>query len=863
MSRRTACLVAILILISIVYPATVSFASEEITAKFTFESEVVEALGIPDAPVILISLKEGSLVFVKELEESLRIPLGDYGIVQKMDYIKRKKIVVAGTSKGYILLIDPLLGRIVEDIKVFDGPIKLLEATNDGRYVVFTAKKRIVISGVRVDAESLIVYDLERHVTVFYRDWYSKDRLAKVFKLKISDDDKYLVVETLDKFCELCEMLEAKTEIYDLKSMRKIYSKSLGLSISMDIIGSLKVLSTRRWLRAQGYITQVNIVEVTNEGEVVEREFKLDFNTVYVSFLNENEFFIMLAEPRKGTIGYIYSIKGHKIRNIKGYDIGAAKREEESIIIATSKKITLYNLNMGVVWVKDLNLEIIGKAVPLFIGTCNKGEYVYVIFRKSLYVFLRKITYNLRIEVYDIQGKGLERAYIVIFDETGKEVVKGYSDDSGVFVAKLPAGFYKLYISLSGYINQTHSLDLREDLTLKITLESVRVEDLLNYVNIRILSENNEPIEGAYLIVSLPDGTILLKLPIPKEGGTVVLKDGVYNFTVIAPGFYTETMLIKLPGISHVEFRLRFMRSNLTVCVVNAPFNYTVIHVKGRNGYYEKRINSSNSCIVFYQIPVGFYEVKASAGDLYEISKTIDLRENSIIRMIFQEEENNKKMENMSGRMNLSEIISYFGKRGFLVTRNGGRAFFFKARSNEGNIVDLDDFKGKVIILDFFYTQCEGCKHVIPLLREIKEKYGDSVALFSITVSQSDTPSIIEAYVNEHNITWTVLHDDVGIYQMYNVTIFPTLIIIGPDGRIAYRIEGSYVEVEESKRQLVTFITGVLAAVNQNPDYTILLLSSVLLIFAVAIQYYVSTFSEEEEIDEYGEEFILEREAEW
>jgi len=305
------------------------------------------------------------------------------------------------------------------------------------------------------------------------------------------------------------------------------------------------------------------------------------------------------------------------------------------------------------------------------------------------------------------------------------------------------------------------------------------------------------------------------------------------------------------------------MRSNLTVCVVNAPFNYTVIHVKGRNGYYEKRINSSNSCIVFYQIPVGFYEVKASAGDLYEISKTIDLRENSIIRMVFQEEENNKKMESMSGRMNLSEIISYFGKRGFLVTRDGGRAFFFKARSNEGNIVDLEDFKGKVIILDFFYTQCEGCKRVIPLLREIKEKYGDSVALFSITVSQSDTPSIIEAYVNEHNITWTVLHDDVGIYQMYNVTIFPTLIIIGPDGRIAYRIEGSYVEVEESKRQLVTFITGVLAAVNQNPDYIILLLSSVLLIFAVAIQYYVSTFPEEEEIDEYEEEFILEREAEW
>ncbi|RLE65916.1 MAG: hypothetical protein DRJ38_03020 [Thermoprotei archaeon] len=862
MSKKTVCAIAIIIfLFNVVYLPDIGIIAGEPTAKFSYKSDIVQVLGVPTAPTILVSLEDESLVFINKLEECLRINTKEYGVIWKMDYIKEKNIVVAGTTKGYILIIDPFSHRIVDSIKIFDGPVSLLDVTNNGKYVVLTATKPMTVSGVRVTAESLIVYDLERRITVLYRDWNSKDRLAKVFKLKISDDDRYLIVEVLDKFCELCEVLEAKIEIYDLKSLRKICSKTLGLSVFLDIIDSLRILSIRRRLRAQGYITVVNIIEIHGEGELSEREFTLDFNAAYAFFLDKNKFFIRLSEPYNNIIGYIYSVKGSKIKSIKGDPEELLERVEGGVLGVSLKKITKYDPSMNVIWSKNLSVE--GKTIPLFIGIYDNEEYVYVAFRKILYVIPRIVKYNLKIEFFDINNRKLSGVFVTIHDKEGREVTRGYSDLEGIFMSTLPSGAYELTISMPGYLNQTHVISLNKDLTLKFILEKIG-EEPMNNITIKVFNKYGEPLENAIIAVLLPNRTVLYNYSIPKEGTTLRLRDGKYIIIASAPNFIPEEKTIILPGLTIVEFRLKFIRVNLTICVYNILNNYTTISIKGR--YYENMRNISESCITFNNVPVGYYyDIYVSSGKYEKIERIYLTGENSTINVKFpgREDEVNGTLES-SVQINVKDLVSIFENDKFLITEPQNEAIFFKARDNEGNIVNLEDYKGKIIILDFFYTQCEGCKYVIPFLRKINKIYGESVVLFSITISPSDTPSIVDAYVSEHNITWTVLHDDAGIYQIYNVTIFPTIVIIRPDGKIAYRIEGSYLEVESSKEQLVLLISGVLATVNQNPDYMILLAGLILLIFAVVAQYYISTFPEEEVIEDYGEEEIMiKREEVW
>ena len=856
MLRKVICVIAVaIILFNIVYLPIVNIASGNRAVKFSYTSDILQVLGIPNDRIVLVSLKNGSLIFIEGLEEKYKVETREYGIIWKMDYVKKKNIVVAGTTKGYLLIIDPLSYRIVDSIKIFDGPINFLDATNNGKYVVLTTTKPLVVSGTRVTAENLIIYDLDRRITVFYRDWNSKDKLAKVFKLKISDDDRYLVIEILDKFCELCEILEAKIEIYDLESLRKIYSKMLGLSVSLDIISGLRILSTRRRLRAQGYVTVVNIIEVNSKNEILEREFTLDFNSIDVLFLDRNKFFIKLSKPAGDIIGYIYSVKGYKVKNVKGENIELIKRIEKGVLGAGSWGVAIYDSNMNIKWSKKLSIK--EKLNPLFVGTYGNEEYVYVAFRKILYIFPQVVKYNLQIEFYDVTNKKLSGVLVTVYNENGEIVAQGCSDLEGIFAWTLPSGVYRLAISLPGYLNQSHIINLWENLTLRFTLEKLK-EAPINKVIIKVFNINKEPLENAVITVLFLNGTILYNYTIPKNGTILFLRDGKYVIMISAPNYEPQNRTISLPGTTLEKFELDFKRANLTICIYNVLYNNTILSIKGR--YYRESINLSSSCITFNQIPLGKYEIYVSSGKLENVTEIYLSEEDKTIKIVFPTTETPLSNASFtSTQISVEEIVSFFSKNKFLITEPRNKAIFFKARDNYGNVIDLEEYRGKIIILDFFYTQCEGCKHVIPFLREINEKYGEEAVVFSITVSPSDTPNVIDAYINEHNITWMILHDDTGVYQKYNITIFPTVIIIGPNGEVAYRIEGSYLEVESSKEQLVLLISGVLAAVNQNPDYMVLLIGLILLAFAAVAQYYTSTFPEEEVIDEYEEDIIVRR----
>jgi cytochrome c biogenesis protein CcmG/thiol:disulfide interchange protein DsbE len=116
--------------------------------------------------------------------------------------------------------------------------------------------------------------------------------------------------------------------------------------------------------------------------------------------------------------------------------------------------------------------------------------------------------------------------------------------------------------------------------------------------------------------------------------------------------------------------------------------------------------------------------------------------------------------------------------------------FTLKDMNNQD--VTLSDFKGKVILLDFWATWCAPCKVEIPWFVEFQDKYG-SHGLQVVGVSVDDSHEQLVPYVSQLKMNYAVLqglgHDDVqdAFGPMWGI---PVTVLISRDGRMCAKHMG-------------------------------------------------------------------------
>ena len=116
----------------------------------------------------------------------------------------------------------------------------------------------------------------------------------------------------------------------------------------------------------------------------------------------------------------------------------------------------------------------------------------------------------------------------------------------------------------------------------------------------------------------------------------------------------------------------------------------------------------------------------------------------------------------------------------------------FTLKDVSGKNVRLADYKGKVILLDFWATWCGPCKIEIPWFIEFQQKYGPS-GLQVIGVSVDDTAEMLRPYVKDMKMNYPVLqglhHED--IQNAYGpLWGIPVTIIISRDAKICVKHSG-------------------------------------------------------------------------
>lgn len=100
-----------------------------------------------------------------------------------------------------------------------------------------------------------------------------------------------------------------------------------------------------------------------------------------------------------------------------------------------------------------------------------------------------------------------------------------------------------------------------------------------------------------------------------------------------------------------------------------------------------------------------------------------------------------------------------------------------------GNKVDIKQFRGKPVILNFWATWCAPCKLEMPLFLDIYEQQAGNLVV--LAVNKKETVETIDTYVKNHGLTFTVLLDSDGLIAKKNgVNAFPTTFFIDKEGII-------------------------------------------------------------------------------
>ncbi len=119
------------------------------------------------------------------------------------------------------------------------------------------------------------------------------------------------------------------------------------------------------------------------------------------------------------------------------------------------------------------------------------------------------------------------------------------------------------------------------------------------------------------------------------------------------------------------------------------------------------------------------------------------------------------------------------------------RAPGFEATSLEGEPVSLADLLGQPVVLEFFATWCPSCEENAQHLREVKDRFGDEVAIVSIGVDPWEEGASFQRFIADHDITWPVIVDEEGgLSSAYGVGSLSTEVLVDPDGFIVHTEAG-------------------------------------------------------------------------
>lgn len=108
----------------------------------------------------------------------------------------------------------------------------------------------------------------------------------------------------------------------------------------------------------------------------------------------------------------------------------------------------------------------------------------------------------------------------------------------------------------------------------------------------------------------------------------------------------------------------------------------------------------------------------------------------------------------------------------------------------DGERLRFGDLRGRVVLLDFWFSSCSPCRMALPKMRSMAKKYGDDVFVI-IGVSVDEDLEMMQRFVSAEKLTWTHVWDPQReITKAFNVDSYPSYLVLDYEGRPVFLGKG-------------------------------------------------------------------------
>jgi len=119
----------------------------------------------------------------------------------------------------------------------------------------------------------------------------------------------------------------------------------------------------------------------------------------------------------------------------------------------------------------------------------------------------------------------------------------------------------------------------------------------------------------------------------------------------------------------------------------------------------------------------------------------------------------------------------------------------FTLKDLKGRVVNLNNLKGKVVLLDFWASWCSPCQRELPLIEKLHKEFKNK-GLVVLGVNDEGT-EVVQNFNNARGFTFPTVEDvQHEVFELYKVTAFPTVFVIDKEGEISAHYIGMQSEEE-------------------------------------------------------------------
>lgn len=130
----------------------------------------------------------------------------------------------------------------------------------------------------------------------------------------------------------------------------------------------------------------------------------------------------------------------------------------------------------------------------------------------------------------------------------------------------------------------------------------------------------------------------------------------------------------------------------------------------------------------------------------------------------------------------------------YVAIQEGSMAPNFQLETLDGETVELEDYRGQGVFLNFWGTYCPPCEEEMPYMDNQYQVFKDrGVEILAVDVGESNL--VVERFVTRHNLSYPILMDrEQDVLDLYGIGPLPTTLLIDKEGTVVHINTGGMTE---------------------------------------------------------------------